>query len=185
MPRSSNKPDQRQRLTGALLVVALALACALSAYLLGMHIQYAVEGQTGGLCDLSPGLNCNGVIASDWSTLFGFPLPIYALGFYAGLLILTLVRAGVDGLRDPVARDITVIALLGGVAWSLVLLFVMITVVGVLCPICLVLDATGIGALLAASSCAACAPFSFEAAAAEAVECFDSSRQSGRALGGV
>ena len=141
----------RGRVSGVVLLGALALAVAVALYLVSMHVQYAVEGATGGLCNLSENLNCNGVIQSRWSTLFDFPMALYALGFYGALFALTAFRAGIGGARNPVALDITVLALIPAVIWSLVLLAIMIVEVGVLCPMCLLLDVSALTALIAGS----------------------------------
>ncbi len=71
---------------GMLLSVA---GLALAAYLTVIHFQGKAP-----ICPISGGLvNCSAVVTSRWSTIFGIPVPVLGLLFFAGMLPLQSPQA--------------------------------------------------------------------------------------------
>ena len=80
---------------------------------------------------------CSAVQHSEWAKPFGIPMPYLGLGFFGVALVLALrprARAG---------RWLTLWAS-GGALTSLILLGLQLFVIGEVCPLCLVVDLSGV-----------------------------------------
>jgi uncharacterized membrane protein len=115
--------------TIAYIITALAVAGLLdSGYLYFTHLQ-------GG--DLSCGFleGCNVVAASPYSVLFGIPLSLWGLIFYAGVLVL-----GVGLLTDRLqyVKKLFYIAAVIGVLFSLYFFYIQAFLIGAWCIYCII-----------------------------------------------
>ncbi len=112
-----------------LAVSVLALAgVAISAYLTVAYYSGAAPA-CGGVGD------CYTVLESKYASLYGVPLSVFGLAFYAGLLIGGLAAVGLDVVPAPLRRALLAMAV-GGVAMSLYLTAIELFVVDAICPYC-------------------------------------------------
>jgi uncharacterized membrane protein/predicted DsbA family dithiol-disulfide isomerase len=84
--------------------------------------------------------------------LLGLPLPTLGLVVYAALMVASLYAT-----TRAVQRGVAAVATLGGLAGA-ALLFIQVSLIGVLCPWCVVVDIASIGAATAAVLAARWAP---------------------------
>ncbi len=123
----------------------------LGSVVLFIHQQLAAsQGAYTSFCDISEGMSCDAVLGSTFANFLGVPVGAWALVAYlgAGALAVYLMRAG-EKERLPVATSLLGLtgAMLGV---SLYFFFVSTFVIGVLCPMCLSMDAVNL-ALFAGS----------------------------------
>jgi protein-disulfide isomerase/uncharacterized membrane protein len=96
-------------------------------------------------CAVSEGMNCETVALSDYSTVFGGPVSVWATagyGFIIFLALLALVRR-----RDGFGRGFLFLFAVGFGLVSLWLIYVMKYKIGSLCILCLGIDAVNLGLL--------------------------------------
>lgn len=129
-----------------LAIVLAALGAALSAVVLYIHHQLS-SGQGGytSFCDVSSNLSCDVVLASSYANVLGIPVAGWALAAYlaTAALAFSLGRA-----RSEVrARAAATLAAFTAAILVVSLYFFAIStfVIGVLCPMCLSLDAVNLG----------------------------------------
>lgn len=106
------------------------LGFGLSGYLTYMHF----ANPKGLACPVSTHIDCTKVVTSAWSVIFGIPVPVYGLAFFAAMVVLTSPWAW-RLTRPVVVRGrlaITVIGL-GMVLW---LVFVEIFKLDTICLWC-------------------------------------------------
>lgn len=91
------------------LLVASIFGAALSAYLAYQH-QQALQGVSS-ICNISSVISCDAVNTSRYSEIFGIPIALLGLGFYAavGWLSFKFVRAG-DAPSTVAALDARVVS---------------------------------------------------------------------------
>ena len=139
-----NGSEQPSRVRGAvlyeLLLVALAAATALAAWLAWIHV--GLNHGTGALesvCSLDGPLDCDQVNTSSWSSVFGVPLSVWAIPVYAVMAAWTR-PARFDDARGQRAHGGLLILSTALVLVSLFLVGVMVVDIGALCVLCLALD---------------------------------------------
>jgi protein-disulfide isomerase/uncharacterized membrane protein len=128
--------------------VLSTLGVAVSAVILWVHAQIEAGGAAyTSFCNVSSSINCDRVLASEFSRIGGLPIAWLALFAYAALgsLFGTALRA-----RGPRARGALVLALAGSVgaaAFSLHMAFLSLFVLHTLCLMCTGLYAVSLGLL--------------------------------------
>ncbi len=148
--KDSNQGQSLARWATALVAIAGMIAAW---YLTDLHIQVQVdELDSGGLCDAHSSFDCQSAIHSDFSELFGIPISLLGLAFYASILALAIfetpkVRGSSNAFR-PAA--IAVVTFGFGVAYSIFLAIVSIVEVGSICPFCAMLYVVNIVGFVAA-----------------------------------
>ncbi len=127
---------------------------ALAWYLNEMHLQASL-GQTvgGALCDAHRVMDCESAASSHFSEIFGIPIALLGLCFYAGAMALVLFDRQAVRVSDapfrPAALTTTLFAL--SLGYSLFLGGVSLFVLQTLCPFCVMLYVVnGIGLAAAA-----------------------------------
>ncbi|MCC6999933.1 MAG: vitamin K epoxide reductase family protein [Deltaproteobacteria bacterium] len=109
--------------------------CALVGLTVSAMLLANVLGHVALFC--GPEGGCSAVQHSEWAKPFGLPMPYLGLAFFGVTLVLTLrphARAG---------RWLTLWAS-GGALTSLILLGLQLFVIGEVCPLCVVVDLTGV-----------------------------------------
>lgn len=145
----SERKPRALGLTTAAAVVGLGVA----AYLVWVHIEVTALGRVaGGLCNVSAAVNCAAAAQSGYAEIFGVPIALLGLGFYAAVLVtvaLSLRRGGDP--RDPLGAPALLVTLFGLTSlYSLFLLAVSVFDVAAFCPACSVLYLVNFGGLAAA-----------------------------------
>lgn len=111
--------------TRKVLFALLAVGIAISAYLTYVHFS------PGALVCLSSGIiNCKSVVTSSYSVIFGIPLAIYSLAWFAIAIALVYYRK-----LKPVA-EIWLLIGIGGIIYSLFSMYML----GKICIYCSALD---------------------------------------------
>lgn len=114
-------------------IAVLALLGALDSLYLLLHKM----GHVGTLA-CTPGGACEVVNTSEYSVLFGLPVPLYGLVGYLTLLGIALAGARPGAPSGPMI-DRVLAGLAGtGTAFSLYLTYISLFVIGTACPWCLV-----------------------------------------------
>jgi protein-disulfide isomerase/uncharacterized membrane protein len=127
-----------------IVVAATAIGFADSVYLLYVHISIELGREVAGFCDVSATLNCRAAVGSDYAVVFGLiPVPVLAIGFYAGMMVLILRSRAKVGEPDS-DWLIVVTGFSAALIYSMFLLSVMLWKLDALCPGCLVLDAVNL-----------------------------------------
>ncbi|MGH7819560.1 MAG: thioredoxin domain-containing protein, partial [Candidatus Binatia bacterium] len=81
-------------------------------------------------------MNCDTVVTSRWGSLFGVPVSIWAMVFYALLFALSLRASGpASSVRDRSRADVFALAVAGGV-FSAYLAVVSLAVLNTMCLLC-------------------------------------------------
>lgn len=118
-------------------------------YLVEMYIQATAGQDVGGaLCGAHDAVNCEAAAMSSFSTIFGIPIALLGLCFYAAVLTLSLFdRPGVRASSQPFRPAAIATTLFGvGLLYSLFLAGVSVFDLGSLCPFCVMLYAVnGLG----------------------------------------
>src|SRR5262245_7171103 len=122
--------------------VALAIAIlgmAVSAVALVVHHRVAAEAGYTSFCNLGGVINCDAVLASRYSTVFGVPVAAWGLlAFGTGAL---LAIPGALGSRRAGLADLALLAVASGsLAYLVVLLVISGAVIGRACLLCLATD---------------------------------------------
>lgn len=130
-----------QRSTRHLIALAVALAgIVVSVLMLRVEVQLEQDASYVSWCNVTEQVNCDAVLGSRWSRLLDLPLPIWAMALF-GIGAAAAVPGAVLGSLGGLA-DIVLLGLAGGaVGFALVLLWIASVLIGVLCPLCLTLDA--------------------------------------------
>jgi protein-disulfide isomerase/uncharacterized membrane protein len=89
-------------------------------------------------CAVSEGMNCETVALSPWSSNFGAPNSVWAMAGYA--FAIALAGFAASRRRDTLGYGLLVVLGAGFVVVSLALLYVMHSLIGSLCILCLALD---------------------------------------------
>lgn len=93
-----------------------------------------LRGQTGAACDLG-GFNCDAVLTSRYSKLFGIPLAYWGLAYYSALFFLAIVYLD---LKNKKILQLIELWLWSGFAVSLILLYIQAFVLKAFCLYCLI-----------------------------------------------
>ena len=134
--------------TGMLPVAAIVLSIlGIALGVTGLYIHQEIassQGAYSSFCDVNQEMSCDAVLGSTHATFLGTPVASWGiLGWLMalGLSVWTFAAKG----RERVARATYLLALSGVIlAISLYYLVVSTVLIGVLCPICLSLDATAL-----------------------------------------
>lgn len=145
--RSSSSPSATQAI-GSLPALALVLSIVgmiLAAVVLFIHQQLAAsQGDYTSFCDISEGMSCDMVLGSTYASLLGIPVGAWAFVAYVGTAAIAvyLMRAPApERLRAATA----LLAVTGSIlAVSLYFFVVSTFAIGVLCPMCLSMDAVNL-----------------------------------------
>lgn len=118
------------RWPAAIGVVICVLGLGISAYLTVVHYQGIAP-----ICPAHAGIiDCEAVVTSQWSTIFGVPVPVLGLVFFAGMLPLQLPASWRSQLRwVRVARMAGSVVSIGMILW---LVYVELFLVGRICLWC-------------------------------------------------
>ena len=120
------------------LVVAL-LGAALSALTLIVHERLAAGSGYTSFCNLGGVINCDAVLASRYSTVFGVPVAAWGMLAFAVGVLLTI--PGALGSRRAGLLDLALLALASGsLAYLLVLLVISGVFIGRACLLCIATD---------------------------------------------
>ncbi|RIL08686.1 MAG: hypothetical protein DCC75_08275, partial [Proteobacteria bacterium] len=88
-------------------------------------------------CELSRTISCRAVLTSKWAYFLGFPLGMYGVAFFLGIMVL----AGIDGLKrsamEAAIADASYLFALISVLISVALFTVSKVAIGAFCPVCL------------------------------------------------
>jgi uncharacterized membrane protein/predicted DsbA family dithiol-disulfide isomerase len=130
-----------QRSTRHLLVLAVALVgVVVSVVMLRVELRLEQDAAYVSWCNVNTTVNCDAVLGSRWARLLDLPLPLWAIAaFVVGVIAAVpgAVLGSVGGLADVV-----LLALAGGtLGFAAVLLWIAAVLIGVMCPLCLTLDA--------------------------------------------
>jgi len=128
-----------------LTLVLSIVGMILGSVVLNIHQQLAAsQGDYTSFCDISEGMSCDAVLGSVYASFLGIPIGAWALLAYVGTagLAVYLMRA------DPKDRLPAATALLGlaGAMLGISLYFFAVSTfsIGVLCPMCLSMDAVNV-----------------------------------------
>lgn len=159
---SRSKESNRSRSLARWATALVAIAGMIAAwYLTDLHIQAEV-GDTvgGGLCDAHRSFDCQSAIDSEFSTLFGIPISLLGLAFYASILALAIfespkIRMSSNPFRPAAIATVTFGL---GVAYSIFLAIVSMVEVGSICPFCAMLYVVNIVGFVASCFWAGMSP---------------------------
>ncbi len=114
------------------------IGLALSAYSWREHNIIKAGGESG--CSVSETINCEKVLSSKYGELFGVPLGVYGMVFFAVVL---LTSFSTEAEFSPRRFALTqVIVSLAGIATATVLVYISKVIIGAFCPICMATHAT-------------------------------------------
>jgi protein-disulfide isomerase/uncharacterized membrane protein len=121
-----------------LLFLGLCLIGALFSFLTVEHHARALIGlnTASAACNINQTLNCDAVLASKFSTLFGIPLGSYGIGFY--LVLLLISYAARRNQEIVLLSSLRALLIILGAVTSAVLLVITELYVGSMCPYCAV-----------------------------------------------
>ena len=92
-------------------------------------------------CSITHG--CNEVLGSRYSNIFGIPLPLWGIGFYVGVVFLSLMSNHYASWK----KYLTILVSVGAAA-ALVFLYIQFFVLGKVCQYCLATDVLAVLLLL-------------------------------------
>jgi uncharacterized membrane protein/protein-disulfide isomerase len=121
----------------------LLIATALIGFLLSLLSLYQFVSLPLGadhrssFCSISEHVNCAKVHLSSWSSVFGFPLASYGLGFYLLLIVISVLGYRSRLLKNNEARDFICLSSFLASLSSLALFYISEFIIGALCPVCI------------------------------------------------
>ncbi len=139
-----------QWVTAALAVGGLFVAW----FLAELHVQAVIgEAVEGALCGAHQSIDCESAIHSDFAELFGIPIALLGVSFYAAVLMIALFdRPAVRNSSDPFRPGaIAASTFAVGVAYSIFLAGVSAFELGTFCPYCAMLYGINMVGLISAS----------------------------------
>ena len=119
---------------------ALALlGLSLSVYALRHHLSFKAGESANAFCNINDTISCDAVVASPYSEIFGVPLGIYGIAFFVSLLVFNVMRAASarSGFAGRMASQTHAVLAIIGLAVSLILGALALTVVKALCLVCI------------------------------------------------
>ena len=137
------------RWAGRLLVGSVVLGILLAAYSTYVHYRItASAGEYTSVCNVSTTVNCDSVLTSRFAELFGIPVSVWGMAFYA-LFLSVAVRANRPSEESSRSRADALALAVGGALFSLYLAVVSLVVLKTVCLICAGLYAVSILSLVA------------------------------------
>lgn len=120
------------------LVAVLSLAgLVFSLMALDLHIEHVVNPEKAdSYCNISANLNCDAVIKSDWSMLWGRPIAWFGVAFYLGLFLLSSLSLVLKGVSRRSKLDALLVIAIASVFESLFLLYISVFQIETVCPVC-------------------------------------------------
>ena len=110
------------------------IGMGVAAYAWYEHGVIKAGGETG--CGISQTISCDDVIGSKYGEIFGLPLGVYGMLYFAVVLVTAISTApGLADQRSAVMQRLVVTTL--GVCCSAVLTYISVRVIGKICPICM------------------------------------------------
>jgi protein-disulfide isomerase len=133
------QPDPSQRrevgLFGFSAVIGL-LGLGLSAYSLKNHLAVKATGASGAICNINQTFSCDAVSNSVYSELFGFPVALLGVGFFAALGVLALLALFTDKNKSEYLAGIYGLSFIGTIS-SVILGLIAWLGVGAFCLSCI------------------------------------------------
>ncbi len=152
---SRSKDNSRTQSLARWATALIALAGMLAGWhLTDMHIQSQVGDTVGGaLCDVHASFDCQAAVDSRFSAIFGIPISLLGMAFYASILVLTVFESDKARGSKNVFRPATIATVTFGlgVLYSIFLAIVSLTQVGSICPFCAVLYGVNIMGFISSS----------------------------------
>jgi len=108
-------------------------------------VRSRVDPDYQSFCAVSEGMNCETVALSDYSTIMGRPVSVWAVAGYAFLALLALL--GLVRLKDGFGRGYLLLISIVFVLVGFILMYIMKFLIGSWCLLCLAVDAINIGLL--------------------------------------
>ena len=127
------------------------MGLVLGVVVLNIHEELAAsQGAYASFCDISDGMSCDVVLGSSYASFLGIPVGAWALLAYIATAVLALLLG-----RAPAEKKLPLATLLLGLTGAMLAVagyfFVVSTVIiGVICPMCLSMDAVNIALFVAA-----------------------------------
>lgn len=134
---STEEANQENPLSKLLIigVILALLGIGFSGYSLWHHMEIIRTGTSDAACNINDTISCDAAAKSAYSEVFGYPLGIYGLGFFAGLLLLLGTAFGKPELKGPNLKTYGYLTLVGLLV-SIVLFIISVTDLEIICPTC-------------------------------------------------
>lgn len=129
-----NQPEKPNFIYIGGAILAL-IGLALSLYATLHHIDVRAHGATDATCNINQTFNCDDVALSDYAEVFGFPMGIYGIGFFAGMLILLGTSFFKEEFQPDNFKTYAFLAVTGALI-SIGLFILSLSSIGVICPTC-------------------------------------------------
>jgi protein-disulfide isomerase len=117
------------------LILAL-LGVAVSGYAAWHHFEVRASGMTDALCNINAQFNCDEVALSKYAEVFGIPVAILGVAFFASLAVLLVTARLKPQYRDDTLTTFFGMSMIGSIV-SVVLAIVSATAIKVFCPTCM------------------------------------------------
>lgn len=116
-------------------IIVLMLVLALAGVADSWYLYQSAMSDTALACDLGAGLDgCNIVAQSPYSNLFGIPLALYGIAFFALIFVIALA---LTALESPVLfRTLRIATSIGALA-SVAFLFIQFALIKAVCVYCI------------------------------------------------
>jgi protein-disulfide isomerase/uncharacterized membrane protein len=127
------------------------LGLAFSLMIENVHRQLHADVTYASFCNVNSSVNCDVVLTSAYSSLFGISVGVWAALYYGALLAagLVVLRETSASRRETLATAIFAVSCLG-ILFSLYMAFISLMVLGTICLLCSGLYLIAIGMLVAA-----------------------------------
>lgn len=112
----------------------LSLLLAVIGLLNSFYLTLEHYGRINLYCPVNNTINCNAILQSNYSTLFGIPLSIFGLFYFSFLIILTLITMK---NKDRYFRLLLIASETAGILASLVLVYIQFFLIKRICIFCM------------------------------------------------
>lgn len=120
-------------LIGALLAI---IGIGISVYATSHHLELKASGSTDYGCNINDTFSCDEVARSQFSEVFGIPMGVYGIGFFAALLLLFGMAQYLPKNREESLQTLAALSVIG-LLTSLVLGGISIFSIGAMCLSCI------------------------------------------------
>ena len=126
----------KKNINHILAVVIAILGVVVCFYSITHHIQLKAQGSTDFFCNINSKYNCDAVVMTKYSELFGIPLGVFGVGFFMSMLTLAML-AYLN--QDRVKKWIHTYAVMSLIGCGVSLIYGSISkfIIGVMCPSCM------------------------------------------------